>query len=618
MTGHTVDIGQRNVAGRSLFRFAAGVLAWRSRRWFPWFLLAIVCGVAFTFRCLHLLRTDHYYILSADSYYFHRMADLVASGDRYYYPTQGVVLPYWLQSGLVYPVGLLAKVIVFISGAAPHDAVTFVAKFLPPTIAVITIVCLWLVVSRMCGRAVALLSSLAWAVAIVPVFFGAAGYLDRDGISLLLVTAGVSVFYLMRDLHLKKYGLDLGWVIRGASVVGFEVLLYIEWTFLGGFILLTILAAYVIGEVLANMWPRLVSSFYAEKDPLSLPMTLAREGAIGVVPAIRESSCKAVMLALAVSTVAGFFRPGFAAIYNAALPVFHRASAGSQSVGELQGIGPVDILSMQFLIVPLLVGMYITITKRRTSDVLWLSWFVVLFASGLFAKRLFFFAAPAFCVLCGIGLGAMLDLKGARRFSLQDLGAGLVDSRTLLRYLRAIVGVILIAAVILVSASMSYHLGSGTRAVAVTPEWQKALAWLRENTPEDNEVKIMTWWDYGYWVLDLAHRVPVVDNGVHWASYDRDIARVYCATSDADAVEIMEKYGARYLVFSGEEIAILSGISEEALGTAYGDGKDVPRELRLSLFYRSLNGQTEFGGGLKRVYPGTEIADPSVVILALD
>jgi len=178
------------------------------------------------------------------------------------------------------------------------------------------------------------------------------------------------------------------------------------------------------------------------------------------------------------------------------------------------------------------------------------------------------------------------------------------------------VAVVLIIAVVLVSGAVSYRIGSTTRLVAVTPEWQEALAWLRDNTPEDSV--IMTWWDSGYWILDVAHRVPVVDNGVHWESHDRDIAQVYCSTSDADAVNIIQKYGARYLVFSKEEIAILPTITEEALGTAYGDGKDVPRELRGSLFYRSLNGQVEFGGGLRRVYPAAEIEEPPVAILALD
>jgi AglB core domain len=610
MTDRTENVQQTEGAGRTASGFWSALLACTSRRWFHWVLLALICGLAFAFRCLHLLKTDHYYIISTDSYFFHFMADLVASGGKYYYPTQYVVLPYWLHSGLAWPVGLLASAIAFVSGVAPHDAVAFVAKVLPPTIAVATIIVLWLVVSRMYGRAVAHLSAFAFAAAVVPVFFGAAGYIDRDAISWLLVIMGVCTFYLMKDLHLRRSGLDFGWVVRGASVLLFEALLYVEWDFLGSLILLAILVAYVIGEVVANLWPRLVCAFNAENDPLSLPITLAKQGAKGILPSIGESSYKPLVLALAVSAFVGIFHPGYNAIYKRALVAFNPAE-GTQYIGELQGIGPSDIVTWQFLLVPLVVGIYVTIKKRRPPDILWLTWCVVLSAAGLFARRLFNFAAPAFCVLSGIGLGAMLDLRGAQP-------VWIADTRSALRYLTAAVAVLLIVGTILGSALTTRNVGSFSRIMAVTPEWEEALTWMRaeENTPDDS--KIITWWDYGYWVLDLAHRVPVVDNGSHPAGYDQDIARVYCATDDSEAVKIMQKYGARYIVFSDIEIKILPVISWVALEKAYGDQLTIPPELRDSLYARSLRGQTEFSGGLKRVYPATDIEKPPVVILALE
>jgi hypothetical protein len=604
-------------SGRTL-RFSAIFSAATSRKWFHWVLLALICALGFAYRCLHLLKADHYFVISADSYFFHFMSDLVASGDKYQYPTQfNVVLPYWLGSGLAYPIGLLARAIAFVSGVAPYDAVAFVAKVLPPLIAVVTIIVLWLAVSKMYGRAVAHLSAFAFAAGVVSVFFGAAGYLDRDGLSWLLVITGVCSFYLMKGLHLKRMGLDFGWVVRGLCVLLFEAFLYVEWGFLGPLILLIILVAYVTAEATASLWLRLVTAFRAEADLFILPVTLAKQGARSILPCIAESSYKPVVLAVGVSAVVGIFRPGYNAIYNAALTAFHPAE-GTQYIGELRGIGPSDLVTWQFLLVPLVIGIYVTLRKRRPPDILWLSWFVVLFAGGLFARRFYNFAAPAFCVLCGIGLGSMLDLKGIRRFSLGEVAAGLADSRTILKYLSATAAVVLIAATILGSALMSRNVGSFSRIMAVTPEWEEALNWMRaeENTPQDS--KIMSWWDYGYWILDLGHRVPVVDNGIHWPSYDRDIARVYCATDDAEAVEIMQKYGARYLVFSDIEIKILPVISWEALEAAYGDQLSIPPELRESLFARSLGGQTEFDGGLRRVYPAVDVAKPPVVILALE
>jgi asparagine N-glycosylation enzyme membrane subunit Stt3 len=618
MTDQTENVQQTEGVGRTASGFWSAFLACMSRRWFHWVLLALICGLAFAYRCLHLLKPDHYYIISPDSYFFHFMADLVASGDKYRYPTQfNTVLPYWLHSGLTYPVGLPARAFAFVSGVAPHDAVAFVAKILPPLIGVVTIIVLWLVVSKMYGRAVAHLSAFAFAAGVVSVFFGAAGYLDRDGLSWLLVLMGVCSFYLMKGVHIRTAGLDFGWMARGACLLLFEACLYIEWGFLGPLILLLILVAYVLAEVMASMWPRLVSAFNSETDPLNLPLALVKQGCKGIVPSIRESSYAPLVLALTVSAIVAIFRPGYEPIYKAALTAFHPAE-GTQYIGELRGIGPSDLVTWQFLLVPLVVGIFVTIRKRRPPDILWLSWFVVLFAGGLFARRFYNFAAPAFCVLCGIGLGAMLDLKGIRRSSLGEVATGVADSRTVLAYLRVMAAVLLIALTILGSALTSPYVGSFSRIMAVTPEWEEALTWMRaeENTPEDS--KIITWWDYGYWVLDLAHRVPVVDNGWHPLNCDQDIARVYCATNDADAVEIMQKYRARYLVFSDIEIKILPVISWEGLEAAYGDKLSIPPELKDSLYARSLRGQTEFSGGLKRVYPASDIEKPPVVILALE
>jgi asparagine N-glycosylation enzyme membrane subunit Stt3 len=193
----------------------------------------------------------------------------------------------------------------------------------------------------------------------------------------------------------------------------------------------------------------------------------------------------------------------------------------------------------------------------------------------------------------------------------------MADWRTFSAYLKIAAAVGLIAATLVASSLTARNVGSLGRIMAVTPEWEEALTWMaaEENTQKDS--KIMCWWDYGYWILDLSHRVPVVDNGVHWASTDREIARAYCATDDMEAVEIMQKLGARYFIFSDIEVRILPVLSWEALGAAYGDRFSVPPELKDSLFARALGGQLEFNGGLRRVYPTDDVTDPSVVILAL-
>ena len=38
----------------------------------------------------------------------------------------------------------------------------------------------------------------------------------------------------------------------------------------------------------------------------------------------------------------------------------------------------------------------------------------------------------------------------------------------------------------------------------------EAYYWLRKNTPLD--AKVMSWWDYGYQMSEMANRTTIVDN----------------------------------------------------------------------------------------------------------
>jgi dolichyl-diphosphooligosaccharide--protein glycosyltransferase len=60
-------------------------------------------------------------------------------------------------------------------------------------------------------------------------------------------------------------------------------------------------------------------------------------------------------------------------------------------------------------------------------------------------------------------------------------------------------------------------------------DWYEALSWMRENTPDtgvdyyalypedytypEYAYSVMNWWDYGYWITYIAHRIPVANPG---------------------------------------------------------------------------------------------------------
>ncbi len=585
----------------------------RSNKWPIILAIGLICALAFGLRCLHLLNDDHFFVVSPDSYYFHSMARLLVQDETYFYPTHNQLLPIAMFSGITYPLALLATLLAVFTPTSTGDSLEIAAKLLPPALAVVTTLVLYLAVSRIYGRPVGLLSALTWALLQVGILHQAAGYLDRDCLSILLVAGGVFSFYFLTDPRAS-----LGrwkWPASILAVFAFEALLYIEWGFLGPLILVAVLLGFLLAQLATDILAKVMPSVLAEEDPVRMAANFARGSLQTLRGSLNASLPRTLALILALNLVVAAFRPEvFRTMWYYLVDVFGGTVSGQQTVGELQGMGLGDILIYGFLLVPVGIGMYVSAKRRNRGDLLALGWFSILFLAGLFAVRLFTYAAPAAAILAGIGLATLLDARGVRASLTTISTFALVNPRGLVPYLR--IGLAIILLLVTLYASISFGLGfASTPPAAPDTEWYDALLWMRDNTAQD--AVIMTWWNYGYWILDIARRVPVVDNGVHWEAYDTDIARVYCTADDSEASTIMRRYGAEYLVFSTVEKSILPSISLKALNASYGDSISIPPELSNSLYARSFSENFVSDAGLQRVYQSAGATDTDVVILAL-
>lgn len=88
---------------------------------------------------------------------------------------------------------------------------------------------------------------------------------------------------------------------------------------------------------------------------------------------------------------------------------------------------------------------------------------------------------------------------------------------------------------------------------AVEGDWYESLLWLKENSNATSfytdprvvpEYSVMSWWDYGNWILYLSER-PVVAN--NFQSGVEDAVRFYLAENETRATQIMDARGARYV-----------------------------------------------------------------------
>jgi dolichyl-diphosphooligosaccharide--protein glycosyltransferase len=102
--------------------------------------------------------------------------------------------------------------------------------------------------------------------------------------------------------------------------------------------------------------------------------------------------------------------------------------------------------------------------------------------------------------------------------------------------------------------------------------WHETMLWLRDNTPPPfaraanageeyyyarysrdavppPDYSVMTWWDFGYWISQVARRVPVANPTQERAP---NAANFYVSTTEQDAVAALLRDRARYVVIDWE------------------------------------------------------------------
>ncbi len=106
---------------------------------------------------------------------------------------------------------------------------------------------------------------------------------------------------------------------------------------------------------------------------------------------------------------------------------------------------------------------------------------------------------------------------------------------------------------------------------APTDAWMSSLLWMRENTPEpfgdpsayykifpppapgepfdypDTAYGVTSWWDYGYWITHIAHRMPNANPSQYAPAVIR-VANFFLSTDDATARELIAEMNTRYVV----------------------------------------------------------------------
>jgi dolichyl-diphosphooligosaccharide--protein glycosyltransferase len=257
--------------------------------------------------------------------------------------------------------------------------------------------------------------------------------------------------------------------------------------------------------------------------------------------------------------------------------------------------------------------------RRGETEVLLLAvWSIVTLLSALAMRRFAYYLAINVAVLagyagwlilslCGLDqapaavIKAPLTKKAGRKKTAGARGQGKSTGAS-----RLALGIAAVAALVVYPNTGPLPGGDkpffdvATRALyAPSDAWCQSMDWLRINTPEPfgdagyyyaryNEdgvaharpaaYSVLCWWDYGYWVSRIGHRVPFSNPGTSNRYDDRSY---FISRSAGEAEELRSKWDMRYVIVNSYMVDRDSGFRV----LAAGDGH--PASNYSEIYYRS-------------------------------
>jgi asparagine N-glycosylation enzyme membrane subunit Stt3 len=175
---------------------------------------------------------------------------------------------------------------------------------------------------------------------------------------------------------------------------------------------------------------------------------------------------------------------------------------------------------------------------------------------------------------------------------------------------------------------------AGQARFAPNDAWMSSLSWLKENTPNplsnpdsyyelhtspfqypESAYGVMAWWDYGYWITRIAHRIPNA-NPSQDPAHVTEVARFFTSQDEDSVSEIIQELGSEYIIIDYDTatskfwaIATWAGKAQTEFFDVYYEPKNqqlVPRMLFYPEYYQSLSTRLyNFDG--KAVVPDSSI-----------
>ncbi len=246
-------------------------------------------------------------------------------------------------------------------------------------------------------------------------------------------------------------------------------------------------------------------------------------------------------------------------------------------------------------------------TKLKIENLLVLVWFFVTLMGARRAVRLTMVFAPVTTVVVSYLVFFMLEkrlvfrnnyLKAAtvgfvavlllNPFSISPLMFGILDKGIIPKFSSDIM-------------TMASYTGP-----SFNVQWQKAMNWVKENTPDD--AVFAHWWDYGYWVQTGGNRATITDGGNAIGYWNHLMGRhVLTGKSDMEALEFLFAHDAGYLLMISDEVGKYPAFS------LIGSDENFDRQSWISLFTMDRDTVQETRDAIVYLYRGNFMLDDDFV-----
>lgn len=255
---------------------------------------------------------------------------------------------------------------------------------------------------------------------------------------------------------------------------------------------------------------------------------------------------------------------------------------------------------------------------NKPESLLFAIWATFTLILTILQRRYGYYAAVSLGILTGYIIWTVYSKVSIKRLSRQQRKRG----SSSIRYEGAIISGLIILFVIVAPVFLG-----GKATASVTPyklpnSWSEGLHWLDNNTPKLLETNgqipkgtsreglvpinsaykeidgygIVSWWDYGYWIIREAKRPAIVHPGGGWLLWTS--AFLLCKENDTYLQEYVERFKPRYIIIDYQMVTgkfyAIPEIARSGLGANIDDvikqiggytDKDIPDTLIMKLYY---------------------------------